>query len=256
MKSTLQRSDAPRSTNSGSVMLEFTMALPILLLLICGSVQFAQLWMARLVTEYAAYCAARGALVTVCDEKGPSTDNESWPTMDEMPYEGLNDAYTKNGSIGLGYHGFAKSESGWAGCKAAEQVCAWSVLGAAGSAMKDLQIPNWGKIPGSDAADRKVRAVVKFNNWNVEATVEQDFALVMPIVGPAIAWGMNPWDEDKPWEEQSKDPTDDAHRKLDKTPYPHVRIKAMVSLPKPYLTVIAAGNWIGVPPGGGAMTGW
>ena len=32
-------------------------------------------------------------------------------------------------------------------------------------------------MPGTDAAERKVRARVRFQNWNVEATVEQDFAL-------------------------------------------------------------------------------
>ncbi len=233
------------------------MALPLLLLLICACVQFAQLWMARLVTEYAAYCAARAGLVTVTDEGGPSQNNDSWPVSDELAYDGLQDAFTKLGSIGNGFSGFARSEATWAGCKAAQQVCAWSILGGGSTlGIKDLNIPNWGRIPGSDAAERKARAVVKFDNWNVEATVEQDFALVMPIVGPVIAWGMNPWDEDRPWAEQNKDPTDDAHRTLDKTPYPHIRLKATVTLPKPYKTVIASGNWRGSPPGGGVKTGW
>ena len=232
------------------------MALPVLLLLIFTCVQLAQLWIARLVTNYAAFCAARAALVTVVDESGPSSDNDSWPTRDELPYEGLKDQFTHLGSIGLGYDGRAKSEAGWAAAKAAEGVCAWTVLGAAGLDMKDHKIPGWGRIPGTDAAERKVRTTVSFQNWNVEAVVENDFALVMPIIGPVIAWGMNPWDEEKPWSEQGKDPTDDSHRLLDKVQYPHIRLVSKVSMSKPYRTDIAAGNWKGSPPGGGAMTGW
>jgi len=237
-------------------MLEFTMALPVLLLLIFSCVQFAQLWIARLVTNYAAYCAARAALVTVCDESGPSSDNDSWPTRDELPYEGLKDQFTHLGSIGLGYDGHARSEAGWAAAKAAEQVCAWTILGAANIQMKDMKIPGWGRIPGTDATERKIRTTISFQKWNVEATVENDFALVMPIIGPVIAWGMNPWDEEKPWDEQGADPTDNSHRLLDKVQYPHIRIISKVSMSKPYRTEIAAGNWKGSPAGGGAMTGW
>jgi hypothetical protein len=237
-------------------MLEFTMALPLLLLLLFGCVQFAQLWMARLMTNYAAFCAARAALVTVVDEAGPSSSNDSWPTQQELPYEGLKDPFTKLGSIGLGMQGFAKSEAQWAGSKAAQQVCAWTILGGSGLTLNDMNIPGWGKIPGTDASERKVRTVVKFSNWNVEATVENDFALIMPVIGPVIAWGVNPWDEEKPWAEQTKDPTDDAHRFLDKSPYPHIRITAKVTLPKPYRTIIAAGNWKGTPPPPGLASGW
>ena len=243
-------------TRRGSVMMEFVVAAPILLLLITACVQFAHLWLARLMTNYAAYSAARAALVTVCDQQGPSKNNDSWPTRDEMPYQGYQDAFTHLGSVAADRDGFAKSEADWAASEAAKIVCGWTVLGAAGQTMKDLRIPGWGNLPGTDAAERKVRAVVKFSQWNVTATVEQDFALVLPIVGPVIAWGMNPWDDEHPWAEQNKDGTDDAHRSLDRIGYPHVRIVSTVTMPKPYRTIIATGNWKGTPPGGGPHTGW
>jgi hypothetical protein len=237
-------------------MMEFVIALPLLLMLICGSIQFAHLWLARLMTNYAAYCAARAALVTVCDEQSPSQSNESWPTRQELSYEGLQDPFTHLNSIGSGNQGYAKSEAQWAACKAAREVCAWTVLGAAGFEDKSLSIPNWGSIPGTDAIERKTRASVTVSQWNVTATVEHDFALVIPIVGYVLAWAVNPWDEDHPWAEQSKDTTDDAHRALDLVPYPHVRITSIVTLPKPYRTVIASGNWMGSPPASSAGTGW
>jgi hypothetical protein len=227
--------------------MEFTMAFPLVLVLILACVQFSHIWLAKLMTHYAAYCAARAALVTVCDEAGPSSVNDSWPTDNELPFEGLEDPFTKLESIGLGMSGHARSEADWAACKAAEEVCAWTTLGSGGITLKDHKIPGWGKIPGSDAVTRKVRAVVTFENWNVKATVEHDFALVTPLVGPMIGWAMNPWDETRPWGEQAKDSTDDTHRLRDKVPYPHLRIKSNVTLPKPYKTDIAAGNWKGSP---------
>jgi hypothetical protein len=246
----LQHSTTPSlQARTGSVLLEFTMAFPIVLMLILACVQFAHIWLAKLMTHYAAYCAARAALVTVCDESGPTSSNDSWPTREELPHEGFKDSFTRLGSIGLGRDGLAESEAEWAACQAAQEVCAWSVLGAAGVSLKDRKIPNWGRIPASDAVERKVRASIRVQNWNVEATVEQDFALVTPLVGPMIAWGMNPWDPEHPWGERKKDATDDAHRFRDKVGFPHIRIKATVVMPKPYRTDIATGNWKGTPAG-------
>ena len=48
----------------GSMLMECILVLPIQLLLVMGVVQFAQIWTARYVTSYAAYCAARATLST------------------------------------------------------------------------------------------------------------------------------------------------------------------------------------------------
>ena len=48
---------------SGTVLMEAVLCLPLLLLLVTGVVQFARIWEARLFTQYAAYNAARAALV-------------------------------------------------------------------------------------------------------------------------------------------------------------------------------------------------
>lgn len=49
--------------SSGTVLLESILVLPLLLMLITGIFQFARFWQARLLTRYAAYNAARAALV-------------------------------------------------------------------------------------------------------------------------------------------------------------------------------------------------
>lgn len=48
---------------SGTVLMEAVLCLPLLLLLVTGIVQFARIWEARLMVQYAAYNAARAALV-------------------------------------------------------------------------------------------------------------------------------------------------------------------------------------------------
>lgn len=61
------QSGQTRGTRRGSVMLEFVLAFPLILTLIMACMQFAHIWMGKQVVHYAAYCAARAALVC---EKG------------------------------------------------------------------------------------------------------------------------------------------------------------------------------------------
>jgi len=51
------------SSKQGSLLVEFVFAMPLLFILIMGVVQIAQIWTARMVTHYAAFCAARATLV-------------------------------------------------------------------------------------------------------------------------------------------------------------------------------------------------
>ena len=52
-----------RHSQAGSLLVEFVFAMPLLFILIMGVVQLAQIWTARMVTHYAAFCAARATLV-------------------------------------------------------------------------------------------------------------------------------------------------------------------------------------------------
>lgn len=52
-----------RRADGGAVMLEFVLAFPLVLVLIFACIQFAHLWVAKMVVHYAAFCAARSALV-------------------------------------------------------------------------------------------------------------------------------------------------------------------------------------------------
>ncbi len=52
----------------GSVLMEFLLGFPLILALMLACMQFAQIWVARQVVVYAAYCAARAGLVCHDDE--------------------------------------------------------------------------------------------------------------------------------------------------------------------------------------------
>jgi hypothetical protein len=241
-----RRADSAR-VSSGTVTMEFVISFPLLVVLMLGIFQFTHIWVARQVVHYGAYCAARAGLVTVCREGGVPGAKSNWPRWQNLAYLGLKNEFCQNGSIGSsrqnGHAGYARTEAEFAGNKAAAKVCAWMVMDGNGNSTNlNLNIPGWGYVPGSDAAERKTRAVVEeTGDWNIRATVEHDFALITPIVGPIIAWGMNPWTNANPWQVTTKDITGNVHESYDSVLYPHVRLTETVWLPKPYHTIISAG---------------
>lgn len=193
-----------RRRRSGSVILEYVLAFPVLLTLILACMQFVHILIAKQVVRYAAFCAARATLVS---------HEQEWTAAAQQ---------------------------------AAEQVCAWVVQGRT-AGENDKRIPGWGVIPGSGAVRRKTRVTVgRASAWNVRATVTHDFSLIFPFVGPMIAWGMDPWAANRPFQEQFQDETGNIGD-LDMVRTPHIRLVESVTLPKPYSTVtrmnLPVGGW-------------
>jgi Flp pilus assembly protein TadG len=184
--------------SSGSVMLEFVLAFPVILTLMLACMQFSHIWMAKQVVHYAAFCAARATLV--CE----------------------------------------KQERQKAAKQAAEQVCAWIAEGTTGGEA-DKRIPGWGEIPGSGGVARKTKVEIEDEGkWNVKATVEHDFGLIFPIIGPMIGWLVNPWESGNEWTEQRADETGNVGD-ADLIRQAHIRFKEVVVLPKPYVTLPVMG---------------
>jgi Flp pilus assembly protein TadG len=59
---------ADPARQSGAVMLEFVIAFPLVLVLMFACIQFSEIWIARMVVHYGAFCAARTALVCQTSE--------------------------------------------------------------------------------------------------------------------------------------------------------------------------------------------
>lgn len=196
-----------RRRDCGGVAMEFVLAFPLVLLLILGAVQASHLWAARTVVHYAAYCAARAGLVCREAEFGSPTGPK----------------------------------------RAAERVCSWVVMGEQSPAGR-MQLPGWGPIPNSGSVADKTRVTVsKFDDWNVEAEVQLDFAMIVPIVGPLIAWSVNPF----PYYDPSMEFGNPYRKRFvmagsgrsypDMVSYPHITLRDRASLSKPYVTVTPTG---------------
>ena len=63
------------SLRRGSILMETVLVMPVLLLLIFGILQFAHIWMARQMVAYAAFCAARAAMVVPPNEQSRAAQN-------------------------------------------------------------------------------------------------------------------------------------------------------------------------------------
>lgn len=125
-----------------------------------------------------------------------------------------------------------------AGKQAAIQVCKWIAIGKR-SDETDSAIPGYGTVPGSGGVGRKTRVECESEEWLVGATVNFDFALITPIVGPMLAWAMNPWDNEHPWQEDRG--ASGVRYEDDALEFPHITISETVWLPKPFVTITKMG---------------
>ncbi len=205
--------------------MEFVLVMPMLLLFIFAIVQFALIWYAQIMTHYAAYNAARAALVyhpgeyCVTDEKGIVTDEFS----------------TTNGVC-------------W---EAACRTLAWVSNSPEGGA-SGLGIPGWWPegegykpIPYSSHIQNQVRIVKEeslelTNAPAVKVSVEFDFPLCVPVIGRMLAYFTH-IEETRPshWEVSGWSPDSAGYAELDTFLHPtmqldYITLKGTMLLPKPW----------------------
>lgn len=234
---------ATSPNQAGTVLMEYVIILPLYFLVLMGVAQFAHLWVAKHVTHYAAYSGARSALVHAdlpLSASGPNHD--SLPTAGSFGHRGLDERYKVDprGFRTVIMPDSPRTEVEHAANQVATRICAW--VSAAGATEAGYATP-WGDIRGSASMDRKVRASVDYTDWVMEVTVEHDFPMIFPIVGPAIGWLVDPFNPDATWEaREDVDSTNNAHMDEDSVGYPHLRLTETVRIPKPNQTIIAAGT--------------
>lgn len=139
----------------GSILMEFVLVAPLVLILVSMILQFAHIWTARQITAYAAYCAARATMVVPKEEKKAAAKKAAELACAWMSLAGL------PGSTG-------------------EQ---------------EVKIKGWGTIPGSDSADKRVSVEVREDGENnvpaAVVTVHFKFPLMLPLAGRMISWAVN-----------------------------------------------------------------
>lgn len=143
-----------RNGRRGSVMMEFVITMPILVVLVLLVVQFAQLWTVRQMVSYSAFCAARSTL---------SANPISWSIVTP------NDRRCDHA--------------------AAARVLAWVALFGSGEGEGGKKVPGWGTIPASDKIDSRIEVKTEWiPGQYTSSTVVFQFPLLVPVAGPMISF--------------------------------------------------------------------
>lgn len=202
-----------QSCRTGTVLMECVLVLPLLTALIFAVVQFSLIWYAQIMTHYAAYNAARAALVYHPGE------------------------YRDSGGDG----GFLpKSGPCW---RAACQTLSW--VSSSPNRGKDLyQIPGCGEVPSSYMIEDQVRISTSSSEgegW-VKVRVEFDFPLHVPVIGKMIAFAAHAEDAVSTWQTTGWQPSAEGSARIHQVAEAHplatdyITLHARSMLAKPWST--------------------
>ena len=171
----------------GSMLMEFVLTMPILVVLIMLILQFAQLWLVREVVSYAAFCAARSTLCVVPMEQSDAAKKAAMQVLAWVNAFGGSNGGT--GSKGT-YDAGAMSD-----IKAGYEFDYYE--GTADDS-GNLKIPGWGGVPESSGlSDRvKVELDILSTARNIggkkpvasAVTVKYKFPMLVPIAGQMISY--------------------------------------------------------------------
>lgn len=213
----------------GTVLMECVLVLPLLTLLIFSIVQFALIWYAQIMTHYAAYNAARAALVYHPGEYSEYSEDDKREQAKFLQNSGV--CYD-----------------------AACRTLAWvsSSPDDNGGGTQYSTIPGWwplrsGIIPSSSYIENQVRISAKesFEMTNapaVQVTVEFACPLHVPVIGKMIAYFENAEDESPShWDVAGWMPDAAGMLKVDENRHKamgvdYVKLTSTAVLPKPWKT--------------------
>ena len=189
----------------GSVLMEFLLVFPIIILLASMILQFSQIWVARQITAYAAYCATRATLAAGTREVtlgSQSRRDEQWAAQAAaesacawLCLAGLSSdpsASLSEEKVATGYRKFHNLT--------AEVDDGDTIYRDTTSAIAaELHIPGWGSVPGSSSRHVRVKTeVLQGGNSGDYAAVRVQFKfpLLFPLAGKMIAWSTSHTTED------------------------------------------------------------
>lgn len=199
----------------GSMLMEFILVMPVLVLLIFGIVQISLIWIAKLMTYYAAYSGARTAIVY--NPKDYRTGNGNG---DFAPHAGP-------------VH------------RAACTVLAW--IGMTSGGERYITIPGWGNIPGSGYIKDQVSVSGEdlqesVNLPAVKVTVSFKFPLLIPYAGDVIGYFAHGGSSEH-WDLVGFIPDDMAERRpdsgigfLEACQYNYIELVETCIMPRPWST--------------------
>lgn len=183
-----------RHNRRGSVLMEFLLACPLVLILVSFLLQSAHVWIARQMTAYAAYCAARAEL-SGCDSTEAARSALSWMCLAGLNVDEVSisredrDVFDDDSS----FHELHKTGKVIVSRKAINFEDTTS-----GPLTSEFNIPGWGSVPGSSSRNSRVKVTSVDHNGNVVAvTVTFDFPLLFPIAARVFHFGAQAENEGK-----------------------------------------------------------
>ena len=185
---------SPRDRRRASVLMEFLLVFPIILLLVSMLLQFSQIWLARQITAYAAYCAARATLTASTSEESRVAKAAATSVCAWMCFAGLpTDASRTLSETTLNTHWtrFHKLRT-----EVTDTDVMYADDGAPDSA--EFTIPGLGSVPGSSSRNARVEVSVKQGGGSGDYAAVQvkfKFPLLFPLAGRIISWASSHPDE-------------------------------------------------------------
>lgn len=191
-----------KRSRSGSVLMEFIIVAPLMLIFISMILQFSQIWIARHITAYAAYCAARSVLSagSVSEaQQGAKRAAElacAWMCLAGLP----GSAKSTGGGVSTPVyfsklHQLPQSRDIANAPVTVDYDNGSPVLG-------EIDIPGWGAIPGSNSSDARVQTTVETFGGQYDPVsgkvqpyalvkVEFKFPALLPLAGRMVSWFVN-----------------------------------------------------------------
>ena len=248
----------------GSVLMEFLLVFPIILLLVSMLLQFAQIWIARQITAYAAYCATRATLCVNKDEQTTAAQYAAESVCAWMCYAGLStdEAATLQevSHAPLNWNKYHDMTD-----EVANDDTIYKDVSAPRSA--ELNIPGWGSVPGSSSRHVRVQTNVIQGGASGDYAAVQvrfKFPLLLPLAGKIISWAAShpyeapstynrntgTWTGDSyysihsGWHRGKETVMDDGGNAVDRSyatygqdgRFPFIELTEICVLPRPYLT--------------------
>lgn len=173
----------------GSVLMEFLLVFPIIILLVSMVLQFSQIWIARQVTAYAAYCATRATLCVNTAEQARAAQYAAesvcaWVCLAGLSTDEKATLESESGDVDWGrFHNMTDEVE--------SRDTIYKDVSAPRSS--ELNIPGWGSVPGSSSRHARVHVDVLRGgaSGNYAAVrVRFKFPLLLPLAGKIISWAV------------------------------------------------------------------
>ena len=182
--------DNPPYQACGSVLMEFLLVFPIIILLVSMLLQFSQIWIARQITAYAAYCATRATLCVGTDEQKKAAQHAAESVCAWMCLAGLTtDEAAETQEVTHDPLNWNKYHN------LTDEVADDDTIykDTSGPRANEYNIPGWGSVPGSSSRKVRVEAAVLQGGGSghyAAVRVKFKFPLLLPLAGKIISWSV------------------------------------------------------------------